>query len=59
MRFVIGAGGQNLIEIDGGAAEQQTKPPRVLLRLSGDKIEKVCNVDQRAIYTPQPVDKTP
>ena len=57
--FVIEAGGQSLIEIDGGAAEQQTRPPRMLLRLRGDKIEKICNVEQRAIYTPQPVDKTP
>jgi len=52
--FVVRAGGQNLIEIDGGAAEQQTAPPRLLVRLDGDKIEKVCNVEQRATFTPQP-----
>ena len=52
--FVVRAGGQNLIEIDGGAAEQQKTPPRMLVRLNGDKIEKVCAVEQRATFTPQP-----
>ena len=55
--FLIEAGGQTLIEIDGGAAEQQTKPPRLLVRLNGDKIEKVCKVEQRATYSPTPVAK--
>lgn len=55
--FLIEAGGQTLIEIDGGAAEQQTKPPRLLARLNGDKIEKVCKVEQRATYSPTPVAK--
>jgi hypothetical protein len=57
--FVVAAGGQNLIEIDGGAAEQETVPPRVLARLSGDKIEKVCGVDQKATYAVAPAAKTP
>ncbi len=57
--FLVRAAGQNLIEIDGGLAEQQTMPPRVLVRLNGDKMEKVCNVEQRATCTPQRVDKTP
>jgi hypothetical protein len=57
--FVIEAGGQSLIEIDGGAAEQRSGPPRMLLRVRGDKIEKVCNVGQRATYSPEPVAKTP
>ncbi len=56
--FVVRADGQNLIEIDGGMAEQQTMPPRVLTRLRGDKIENVCRVEQRATYTPQPAGKT-
>jgi hypothetical protein len=55
--FLIKAAGQTLIEIDGGAAEQQTKPPRLLVRLNGDKIEKVCKVKQRATYSPTPVAK--
>jgi len=55
--FLIEAGGQPLIEIDGGVAEQQTKPPRLLVRLNGDKIDKVCNVEQRATYSPAPVAK--
>ena len=55
--FLIEAGDQTLIEIDGGAAEQQTKPPRLLVRLNGDKIEKVCKVEQRATYSPTPVAK--
>ncbi len=57
--FVIQAGGHRLIEIDGGASEQQSRPPRMLLRLRSDKIEKVCNVAQRATYSPEPVAKTP
>jgi hypothetical protein len=55
--FVIQAGGQTLIEIDGGTVEQQTKPPRLLVRLNGDKIEKVCNVAERATYSPEPAAK--
>jgi hypothetical protein len=55
--FLIEAGGQTLIEVDGGAAEQRTRPPRLLVRLNGDKIEKVCKVDQRATYSPTPVAK--
>jgi hypothetical protein len=55
--FLVQAGGQTLVEIDGGAAEQQTKPPRSLVRLNGDKIEKVCTVEQRARYNPTPVAK--
>jgi hypothetical protein len=55
--FLIQAGGQTLVEIDGGAAEQQTKPPRALVRLNGDTIEKVCNVEQRATYSPAPAAK--
>lgn len=55
--FLIKAGGQTLIEIDGGAAEQQTKPPRLLVRMNGDKIEKVCKVEQRATYSPTPAAK--
>ena len=55
--FLIQAGGQTLFEIDGGAAEQQTKPPRALVRLNGDTIEKVCNVEQRATYSPAPAAK--
>ena len=55
--FVIQADGQNLIEIDGGAAEQQSMPPRQLVRLNGDMIEKVCDVAQRAAYSPVPVAK--
>ena len=55
--FLIEAGGQSLIEIDGGAAEQQTRPSRLLARLNGDKIEKVCNVEQRATFSPTPVAK--
>jgi len=57
--FAIRAGGANLIEIDGGWAEQQTAPPRVLLRLSGDKVEDVCRVEQRATYTPAPAGRAP
>lgn len=53
--FVIAAGEQNLIEIDGGEAEQQTMPPRLLVRLKGATIETVCKVDQKANYTPVPV----
>lgn len=55
--FLIQAGGQTLIEIDGGTAEQQTKPPRMLVRVNGDHLEKVCNVEQRATYSPEPVAK--
>ncbi|MFY9696435.1 MAG: hypothetical protein WA776_18325 [Xanthobacteraceae bacterium] len=55
--FLIQAGGQSLIEIDGGAAEQQTRPSRLLLRLNGDKIEKVCNVEERATFSPTPAAK--
>jgi hypothetical protein len=55
--FVIQAGGETLIEIDGGAAEQQTKPPRLLVRLNGDKIEKVCDVEERATFSPEPAAK--
>jgi hypothetical protein len=51
--FLIQAAGQTLIEIDGGATEQQSKPPRLLVRANGDTIEKVCNVDQRATYSPR------
>jgi hypothetical protein len=54
---LIQAGGQTLVEIDGGAAEQQSMPPRLLVRLNGDAIEKVCNVEQRATYSPMPVAK--
>jgi hypothetical protein len=53
--FVIRAGGQNLIEVDGGSAEQQPRPPRLLVRLSGDKMEKVCDVEQRATYSVVPL----
>lgn len=52
--FVVDAGGEKLIEIDGGAAEQRKTPPRMLVRLNADKIEKVCNVEQHASFTPQP-----
>ena len=55
--FLVRADGQNLIEIDGGSAEQQTKPPRLLVRLNGDTIEKVCNVEERATYTATPAAK--
>ena len=55
--FLVRAGGQAFIEIDGGAAEQQAKPPRLLVRLNGDKIEKVCSIEQRATYRPQPAAK--
>ncbi len=55
--FVIQAGGQTLIEIDGGAAEQQTVRPRMLVRLNGDKVEKICNIEQQATYRPKPVAK--
>ena len=55
--FLIKAGGQTLIEIDGGSAEQQTKPPRLLVRMNGDKIEKVCKVEQRPTYSPTPAAK--
>lgn len=57
--FLVRAGGRNLIEIDGGAAEQQTTPPRLLVGLRGDKIQKICNVEQRATYTPRPIAKAP
>jgi hypothetical protein len=56
--FLVEAGGLTLIEIDGGATEQQTKPPRLLVRLNGDKIKKVCDVEQRAIFSPEPAAKT-
>lgn len=52
--FIVHAGGESLIEIDGGSAEQQTMPPRMLLRLHRDTIEKVCNVEQRPTFIPQP-----
>jgi hypothetical protein len=55
--FLIRAGGRPFIEIDGGAAEQQTRPPRVLARLNGGKVETVCNVEQRATYSPEPMAK--
>jgi hypothetical protein len=55
--FLIQAGGQTLVEIDGGAAEQQSRPPRLLVRLNGDTIEKVCKVEQRATYSPVPIAK--
>jgi hypothetical protein len=55
--FLIQAGGQTLFEIDGGAAEQQTKPPRLLVRLNGATIENVCKVEQRAMYRPTPAAK--
>ncbi len=55
--FLVEAGGQTLVEIDGGEAEQQTKPPRLLVRLNGDKIEKVCTIEQRATFSPEPVAK--
>jgi hypothetical protein len=55
--FVIAAGGQNLIEIDGGAVEEGTAPARLLVRLNRDAIETVCKVDQKATYTPMPVAK--
>jgi hypothetical protein len=55
--FLIQAGGQTLVEIDGGAAEQQSRPPRLLVRLNGDTIEKVCKVEQRATYSPMPIAK--
>jgi hypothetical protein len=57
--FVVRAGGETLIEVDGGAAEQQSMPPRLLLRLTGDRIENVCRVEQRATYSPQPAKTTP
>ncbi len=57
--FLVRVERQNLIEIDGGAAEQQTVPPRMLLRLRDDRIEKLCSVEQRATFTPEPVDTTP
>ncbi len=56
--FVVQAAGQSLVEIDGGAAEQQTMP-RLLVRLRGDRIETICHVDQNATYTPQAAAKTP
>ena len=49
--------GKIFIEIDGGSAEQRTKPPRLLVRLNGDTIEKVCNVEERATYTATPAAK--
>ena len=55
--FLIQAGGQTLIEIDGGSAEQRISPPRLLARLSGDKIEIICRVEQRATYRALPVAK--
>ncbi len=55
--FLIQAGGQTLIEIDGGTAEQQTVRPRMLVRVSGNHIEKVCNIEQRAAYSPDSVAK--
>jgi hypothetical protein len=60
-RFLIRANGQNLIEIDGGAAVQRTAPPRMLLRLRGNRIETACRVKQRVTYTPQPepINKAP
>jgi len=59
--FLIRADGQNLIEIDGGAAVQRTAPPRMLLRLRGNRIETACRVKQRVTYTPQPepINKAP
>lgn len=50
--FVIATDGQNLIEMDGGALEQQPAPARLLARLRGNAIETVCKVDQKASYTP-------
>jgi hypothetical protein len=55
--FLVRADGQSLIEIDGGSAEQQTRPPRLLVRLNRDTLEKVCNVEERATYTPEPAAK--
>ena len=52
--FIVRAAGQNLIEIDGGAAEQRNEPPRILARLRGNGIETVCKVDQKASFTPEP-----
>jgi LVIVD repeat len=57
--FLVQAGGETMIEIDGGRAVQRTVPPRMLLRLKDDKIETVCNVEQRQIYSPQPIAKKP
>jgi hypothetical protein len=59
--FLIRADGQNLIEIDGGAAVQRSEPPRMLLRLRGDRVETVCRVEQRVTYVPttEPFNKTP
>ena len=53
--FVVAAGEQNFIEIDGGAVAQQGAPARLLVRLKGATIETVCKVDQKASYTPVPV----
>jgi hypothetical protein len=55
--FLVRTGRQDLIEIDGSAAEQQNEPPRLLVRLNGDSIETVCKVDQKASYAPVPVAK--
>jgi hypothetical protein len=45
--------GENLIEWKGGHALQREVPPRVLLRLVGEKIETVCRVEQRPTYSPE------
>jgi hypothetical protein len=53
--FLVETNGQNLIEIDGGAAEQRSDPPRTFARLQGGSVQTVCSVEQHATYTPQSV----
>ncbi len=55
--FLVHASGQTLIEIDGGAAEQQNDPSRVLARLRGNAVKTICKVDQKATYTAVPAAK--
>jgi hypothetical protein len=48
---LVRAHGEKLIEWTGGRALQRAVPPRALLRLIGEKIELLCRMEQRAIYS--------
>jgi len=50
--FLVRVGDRVLIEVNGGRGYQRPVPPRSLLRMTGDKVETVCQVDQRPTYVP-------
>jgi hypothetical protein len=48
--FLVRAGDENLIEVDGGFPRGRPVLPRILLRLRGENVETACKVDQRVEY---------